>query len=145
MTVRGVSVVTANLRRYSEEIQQAIVDATNATAQKVRSDAIKKIQRSPATGTVYQKYNPRRTHQASSPGNPPRTDTGRLAGAISAELARKQTPVARVGVDRGVDYGFWLEFGTMHIRPRPFLIPSLEENRDYYKRIMTQMVTEATK
>src|SRR6056297_3496216 len=128
MTVRGLDVMVGNLHKYSEAVQQAVVDTNNETAQEVRTTAIKKVQRSPATGIVYEKYNPRRTHQASSPKNPPRSDTGRLASAINTALGTKASPVARVGVEYGVDYGFWLEFGTRHIEERPFMIPSLMEN-----------------
>lgn len=145
MTVRGIEVVTANLKHYSDEVKQAIVNANNATAQAVRTTAIRSVQRSPGSGKTYEKYNPRRTHRASSPGNAPRTDTGRLVGAIRAELARKSSPVAKVGVTTAVEYGFWLEFGTMNIAPRPFMIPALEENMDNYERTLRAMIADALK
>lgn len=66
-------------------------------------------------------------HQASAPGEPPAPDTGLLSKVqidrsdLEADPLR---PVISVGTDH--DYGFWLEFGTRKILPRPWAAPSMD-------------------
>ena len=40
----------------------------------IRGEAIKSIQTGPKSGRIYERYNPRRTHQASAPGQAPASD-----------------------------------------------------------------------
>ena len=47
-----------------------------------RGEAIKSIMQGPKTGRIYEKYNPRRTHRASAPGQAPASDTGNLVSQI---------------------------------------------------------------
>ncbi len=108
-----------NINRLSEkEIQRE----TARVGFKVKTAAVKKIQQDPATGKVYG------DHRASAPGEPPATDEGALVGSI--EMTQK-------GLDAYVftnkEYGRYLELGTLHIRPRPWLRPSLNENKDELK------------
>jgi hypothetical protein len=75
------------------------------------------ISESPPTGAVY----PRGTitHVASSPGNPPRIDTGNLINSIYED---ESGPLRRV-IGVGADTGEHLEFGTDDMQPRPFMGP----------------------
>lgn len=75
------------------------------------------------TGIVYQKYNPRRQHQASAAGQYPASDTGRLASSVQVELNSANS--IRVGT--ALKYGAYLEFGTSKMAPRPWLMPSVEK------------------
>lgn len=65
-------------------------------------------------------------HQASAPGEPPATDTGMLSRVQidRTGMKAKDKPEAMVGTDH--DYGFFLEFGTRKIQPRPWARPSLD-------------------
>ena len=63
----------------------------------------------------------------SKPGEPPHRDTGTLLKAIDYELVGNDT--ARVGVKKAVKYGYWLEYGTSKMAPRPFLRPALAKSR----------------
>lgn len=58
----------------------------------------------------------------SAPGDPPGVDTGTLKNSITTQ------PVARGHwrVGDGVDYGYWLEYGTARMKPRPFMRPAAE-------------------
>lgn len=90
------------------------------------------------TGRIYKLTKPRRIHQASAPGEPPAPDMGHLRAAlghsvghdgedlyadvgygvdVTAPLEDNRTSVAKVAE--------YLELGTRHIEPRPFLRPAL--------------------
>jgi len=79
-------------------------------------------------------------HQASAPGEPPKTDTGGLVSSIAIVLG---TMKAQVGT--GLEYGKYLEFGTTRMEPRPWLYPSLMENGDTLKRMVAKYTQDATK
>lgn len=122
----------ADLNRYVDEVEEDVSQAVTATALGIQAKAIKRIQRGTKSGRIYQKYNPRRTHQASAPGQSPATDTGRLVGSIQAD---KQTRF-RWTVGTIVPYGRYLEFGTRRIAERPWLRPSVQEFKPaFIKRI----------
>ena len=58
----------------------------------VRTHAVESINKG-GTGRIYEKYNPRRTHQASVAGEPPATDTGFLVSQITSNV--KKIPMDR--------------------------------------------------
>jgi hypothetical protein len=70
--------------------------------------------------------NPRPYNQPSAPGDPPRKRTGWLQRNVVYEL-NEQTRVAKVGLTANVPYGLWLEIGTRKMRPRPYLIATLNK------------------
>ena len=61
----------------------------------------------------------------SSPGEPPAVQTAYLLGRITHEVVGSEA--VRVGTN--VEYGKFLELGTQHIAPRPFLLPAVARNR----------------
>jgi len=117
------------LAALGPEKRKALEKATFATAINVHRKAVVSIQRGPATGRVYEKYNPQRTHQASAPGQPPQSDqAARLAGSI-AYVGRGLT----YEVGTSVKYGLYLELGTSEIEPRPWLVPAVESERPAWR------------
>src|SRR5690554_2699891 len=96
MTVRieGMEDLNRNLARVSSRFESEATALVNRTAQNIRNTAVRSIQKRSPGGEEYEKYNPRRTHVASAPGQPPNTDTGRLAGSIRAVMSG--TPTAYV-------------------------------------------------
>jgi hypothetical protein len=76
----------------------------------------------------------------SSPGEPPRKQTGRLQGSITWELSRRglfgRGLMARVGTN--LEYGRYLENGTRRMRPRPWLKRSLDAVRPQIKMILSR-------
>ena len=116
--------------------------AVAATAQKVRGDAIKSVQRGVKSGVVYTRssgQNLSPSHQASAPGQAPATDTGMLASRIKAE---SKNLTGRVYSD--IEYAFWLEYGTLSMDARPFLNPALMANKQYFVNQLTKAITKAT-
>ena len=113
-----------------KKMQQVIIYGTNAT----RNTAIENISRGAKSGEIYEKYNPRRTHTASAPGQPPASDTGFLVNSISTSVSVRGTSV--IGqIVASAEYAPHLEFGTSSILPRPFMQPALERNRNNIRRI----------
>lgn len=111
--------VSADIRR---KMQQVIAYGINAT----RNTAIDNILRGAKSGETYVKYNPRRTHQASASGQYPASDTQFLANNIVTSI---QANGLEGEVISQADYSQHLEYGTSKMGARPFMQPSLEENR----------------
>lgn len=70
------------------------------------------------------------THVASQPGYPPNVDIGTLTNTIRQE---KTGTLERTVMD-GVEYGIYLEDGTEHIDPRPFMRPAFDRARQTVER-----------
>ena len=118
------------LKNLTVEAEKRVGDGVNATGLELRGEIVKKYNHGPATGLWYQSGEI--SHQASAPGEAPMTDTGRLAGSVSF---KKEQGIA-VSVFTEVEYGPWLEFGTMNIKARPAWEPAIEEMRPKYLRRM---------
>lgn len=99
-------------------------------ANQVRNNAVKLVQQGSRSGRVYKRGNI--THQASAPGEPPKTDTGILVRSIRVEH-RSESGEARVAV--GAEYGRALEFGTPKMAARPFLRPAANAVRQQMPEI----------
>ena len=165
--ITGISQTAANLRAVQANISRGLQGAIDATALAVQSTAQKKIQRGGRSGVTYYRipgdkyltiradspdgppaafvggggsHNLSRTHQASAPGEPPKTDTGGLASSIAIVLGTKE---ARVGT--GLVYGKYLEFGTTRMEPRPWLHDSLLENAETLRRLVSRLPEDALK
>ena len=103
----------------------------------VRNTAVKSINQGAKSGVTYELYNPRRTHTASSAGQPPATDTGFLVNNIVLDI---DTDGLGANVESRADYSSFLEFGTSKMAARPFMQPALEENKPKINRLAKQMI-----
>lgn len=110
-----------NLARGSEEV---LAEVINDVLYETQAYAVKSMRDSPPTGRTYEKGNPKRTHTASSPGNPPRPDEGRLLSNVHVEPATRAQLLGRVGT--AILYGPHLEFGTSKMAARPWLLPAFQ-------------------
>lgn len=82
----------------------------------------------PGTGVQY---------TASAPGEAPAVRLGDLRRSIDTKVERGDTKIeGYVGTD--LDYGLYLERGTLHILPRPWLAPTFERERDEVQRILEE-------
>lgn len=127
--VDGINETIAALDRLGAAGEREIFKAVRGSLESVRSTALKKIMREPKTGRIYERgpgQNLSPTHQASAPGEAPASDSGILAGSV--KVVQPSRSFGYVGTDR--QYGFWLEYGTTRMQARPWLRPSLEENRE---------------
>ena len=119
-------------REVRAEVERAVATSVND----IHGAAKKRIQHGPASGATYQSsVSEGKLHVASAPGEPPMSDSGDLASSIA-----KQTDGLTGYVFTPLDYGRFLEFGTSKMKPRPWLLPSLEEEapkfRDRLQRIL---------
>lgn len=128
VSVTGGEELKRNMLRLGDKMGQAAHDGVFITAQEIRTTAIKSIQdqspgqlvmRSRQGGGVY-------PHIAAGEGQAPNTDTGRLVSSIAAE----KTGETEYEIGTNLDYGEYLEMGTVKMRPRPWLVPALNANRD---------------
>lgn len=74
------------------------------------------------------------TARASREGEPPRTRLGNLRASIDRE-SKDDGLTQRVGTS--FKYGFWLEWGTVKMKPRPWLRPALRNNLDKITELIT--------
>jgi HK97 gp10 family phage protein len=130
--------VRFNRRRIAERVKRATARGLVRATEDVRNEAITLIQNSPATGRTYQRRGV--THVASSPGNPPRTDTGTLINSIRTKFMYENLTGI---VNAGARYAAPLEFGTQRIEPRPFMRPALaNKRRDINKFVREEVRAE---
>jgi hypothetical protein len=122
ITLEGDKALMAALAKLGDDIPEEVSQAVSATALEIQGDVKKRIERGPASGRVYQKYKPDRTHQASAPGQAPMTDSGDLAKFVIFNVVNKMT----AEVTNHLDYAPMLEFGTFKIAPRPAWVPATE-------------------
>lgn len=117
----------------AEEMDQAL----NVGAKKVRDLAKFSIQRGARSGRLYrQSRKGSAMHQASAPGEPPKTWHGNLVAHISSEKSGKLEYNA--GSRSPAPWGAWLELGTTHIRPRPWLAPAFKNARSFIQERLAQ-------
>lgn len=139
--LEGTEALARALRKLDADARKEVKKAVDATGLSLRGTIVKKYQRGPATGEIYEKFNPRRTHQASAPGEAPATDTGRLANSVTTE----DVGSLEIEVLTEVEYGPYLEFGTRTIAPRPNWVPSVQEETPKYIRRVEAAIKRAAK
>lgn len=116
---------------YAEEVTKKLI--ANATVM-VEKTVKEGIHGGPATGGSVTRYHDgaRVTHQVSAAGEYPATDTGDLANNVSFKV----NLVALEGVvTSSAPYSSHLEYGTTNMQARPFMFPSLEQNKPKIRRM----------
>lgn len=137
--MRNTRAMKRALANMGPELELEVIKVLKKTGINLRSQIVRNYHRGPATGTTYQKYNPRRVHTASAPGQAPQSDTGRLANSVLYDMPTHLT----VEVYTMVEYGYWLEFGTSTILSRPNWIPTVEEYRPQYVKDIEAAIKRA--
>lgn len=140
ITVNGLDELRMAFEHMADNMGKSVADAVVAGSQKVRTTAIKSIQRHQSQGVTYEKTDPKRTHTASLPGFAPNSDTGTLVNSIQVEPKPLATAML---IGTNLKYGKNLEFGTRAIRPRPWLVPALESNRAQIENMIKKAVRKA--
>ena len=120
-----------NLQGFQKKLKKRIVDNPEKHLKQLvqRSTTIveghaKQSIMKGGTGITYQKYNPRRQHTASAKGEPPASDTGFLVSNITSKIKGTTGEVTS-----SAEYSKHLEYGTSNMAARPFMFPSLEQNK----------------
>lgn len=136
----GAKELRAKLQSMTADVRKAASDAVVGSAVELRADVVKSIHRWPASGRIYTKYNPSRTHQASAPGQAPMTDTGRLANSVFFDKVGDLTAV----VGSNLIYALYLEHGTTQMAARPFFRPAVERMRPKFNKRLEAAIRGAT-
>ena len=158
--LEGLDELQDKLRLLGIEAKREVDKAVQSTGLEIRGDIVKRIQKGPKTGAVYDSVfarvngrvipvGPRTgnnlspTHQASAPGEAPATDTGRLASSI---LYKRQGQMSAT-VGSNVVYAAYLEFGAPRakIEPRPSWAPAVEAARPKYIARLERALARAAK
>ncbi|CAN5263124.1 hypothetical protein BH10PLA2_BH10PLA2_00640 [soil metagenome] len=124
--IEGLDSIANATGAIKAAVQDEINKALFASAQQVRTEAIKSIQDGQKSGRIYKRRSV--VHRASAPGQAPASDTGRLANSITAYPAQNGESMTVAGRGTAL-YAPLLEFGTSRIAPRPFMLPALEKSK----------------
>jgi len=122
--VTNMKLALSQLDKLAKNMELPFQEVVKGGGQLIRTEAIKSIQTGAKSGVMYQKYNPRREHRSSAPGQSPASDTGNLVSKIIV----KQKSLNVVHVESNADYSAFLEFGTSKMQPRPFMFPAFEKS-----------------
>ena len=143
--VSNIKKALKQLKTLQKDLEPDFQEIVKGGAQLIRGEAIKSIQQGAKSGIVYEKYNPRRTHRASAPGEAPASDTGNLVSKIIIRQDGKD----KTNVESNAHYSAYLEYGTSKMEPRPFMFPAFEKSRQpieqaVFKRVVKK-IEEMTK
>ena len=135
----GIDLKISNLKAFNKKLNKKLLDnkvkeyVTRGTAM-VMNTAKESIAKG-GTGQLYEKYEPRRSHRASAPNEPPATDTGFLISQITMDVDVKSNGTVVGQVISAAPYSKHLEFGTTQMTERPFMQPALEKNKRKIERL----------
>lgn len=132
--VGDVSKLLNKLNLAAPTLEKATRQALAKSALEIQKEAVKGI-RQRSSGEKQRRYNPKRDVVVSKPGDPPNSDTGRLIQSVEFEIEEN---TAYVGSN--LKYAAWLEFGTEHTEPRPWLAPALEKASTQVARFMQEAI-----
>jgi len=115
--------VGKKIQKTVAEIPDVVTQELAIGANDIRNTIIASMQRGKKTGHPYRRGN--KIHIASAPGEAPAVDYGELLRSIMFDVRHMEV---EVGNEAGAPYGVFLEKGTEHIEPRPWLEPAANEH-----------------
>ncbi len=138
MAVRNAGALIAALEQLKRDERAGIGRALAKSVVRLDAYAKQKIQSGGRSGRVYRRRSI--SHQASAPGEFPKTDRGQLVASLYFRVAADKLS-AFFGTK--LNYGRYLEYGTSRMRARPWLAPTLKANADFIRKLMMDAVAEA--
>lgn len=121
--------LTSNIPQLTRQLHSRAARVVVETAFGIEAH-IKTEMAAPKSGREYG------NHVASAPGEAPAIDTGLLVNSIQVEA---DGLAAVVGTN--AEYAPVLEFGGVHITPRPFFGPAFDAAKPEFARRLKEMVT----
>lgn len=140
MAVRGADKLIRQLKALPIELRAGIGTALAVSVIQMDAYAKQKIQGGGRSGRAYRRRTV--THQASAPGEFPKSNTGQLVASLYFKVAADKLS-AFFGTK--LNYGTYLEYGTTRMKARPWLQPTLKANADAIVARMKQAVADALK
>jgi len=129
----SIDLKITNLKAFNKKLNKKLTDnkvkeyVTRGTMM-VQNTAKESITKG-GTGRLYEKYEPRRSHRASAPNEPPASDTGFLVSQITMDVDVKPNGTVVGQIISAAPYSKHLEFGTTNMTERPFMQPALQKNK----------------
>jgi hypothetical protein len=117
----------SRIPEVSAQLRKRAADLVTATAFGIKQRAQVSMS-GPKSGQTYKRGS--RTHQASAPGEAPAIDQGDLVNSIDVV----KTGELSASVGSSIEHGVHMEFGTVHVEPRPWLGPAFEEARPEFEQ-----------
>ena len=134
LDAEGIEGVSKFMAALGSKIGRDVSLQVERSARKVDFTVKTSIQRGARSGRVYRRGNI--THQASAPGEPPKTDTGTLVSSIEFKMETKLSAT----VASRLAYAYYLEFGTSRMGARPAWIPAVEKERPDFDRAIADIL-----
>lgn len=134
---------TKSLNNLSKGSQREAKKAIAKVSYKVEGDCKENISSGSRSGKIY-KRGKKGTHQASAPGEFPKTDYGDLVANIKAEFNFNGFE-STVGSRLSAPHGFWLEFGTPKMQARPWLSRTIKDNEAYIEKTFDTAIANIAK
>lgn len=119
----------------SNSISRGLTPAGNLVMEEA-----KRLIRSPKSGRTYTRRGKRQ--QASAPGEPPASVTGRLLRSFRVKVDKTRL-IATVSAN--IRHAPWLEHGTRRMAPRPFMRPAARNVAKKVKAFLAREVSRALK
>lgn len=119
MEIKGVDEFLRTVREEVAVDKKHLDKLLTRAALETHKNAVESIKNGGRSGKIYKRG--QKTHQASAPGEAPKTDYGTLVKNITFQKADMT-----VGSRGGAPWGFWLEFGTSKAGARPWLQPAFD-------------------
>ena len=143
ITLTGLDAALRHIEGAAAKIEAGAHDGLTAVAFMAANEAKRSILKGPKTGTVYQLYNPKRTHQASAPGEAPAQDLGGLSMSIAVSVPLSDRRAVELVAD--APYAVHLEYGTRKMAARPFMRPAVDKVLPKAEKIVRAYVDAALK
>jgi hypothetical protein len=121
---------------FMTRVRSAALDGLFIGADETAGLIAEHIQRDTPSGRTYKKYNPKRTHKASAPGEYPATDLGHLANSMGPERDNEAAYIVSTA-----KHAVYLELGH---NKRPFITRGVLENSERIAQIVETLVKRQT-
>lgn len=115
-------VMQRKLKKLPRSVTSVVNKSVNKAAAEMRKVARASIRKSSGQWSFYEP-----DHWSSPPGTAPNNDTGQLMMSIIIGQRASRKSVAKATVTVDAPYAAALEFGTLHIEPRPFIKPAFKK------------------
>lgn len=121
-------VLQSNITQINAELQRRASRLVRNTAFGIQTH-IRLAMAEPKTGAIYGR------HQASAPGEAPAIDTSALVNSISVAAEELH---ATIGTN--IEYSEVLEFGGVHIAPRPYFGPAFKAAEPEFEKGLKELI-----
>lgn len=125
---KQLDIVSKRLREVGDRLDAVLL----GTAKDIEGDARESILRGPARTGKHYRRKQGRIHVASAEGEPPKSDTGQLAGSIHSERVLKGVAVVGSLVKHGAELEEKMK--------RPWLQPAVDKNMPGLERRLRKLI-----